>query len=203
MSEEDIDKRKEEKCHFDKMKNGDEVGLAYFFQKYYKYLVITSFNILGDEDAARDVVQNVFVYFWNKRNQMDIESFKPYLRKMVFNRSIDEIRKKKRKGQILELNEGHHQIESGSGLQNLETQELQDRINDAISRLPSRCRTVFCLSRLENLSHKEISEQLDISVKTIENQITKALKIMREYVYLLDTWLIIFILAKLIIGEYH
>ncbi|MFM8488490.1 MAG: sigma-70 family RNA polymerase sigma factor, partial [Bacteroidota bacterium] len=59
-------------------------------------------------------------------------------------------------------------------------EELESRLHDAIGKLPERCRAVFALSRFEDLSHKEIAERLGISVKTIENQITKAMKLLRE-----------------------
>jgi len=197
MIEKDIkDELQKERAHFLKMKNGDESGLEYFFHKYYKYLVVTTYNILGDDEMAKDIVQTVFFNFWNKRKELDIINIKAYLRKSVYNKSIDEIRKKNRKGGWTEeLNESIHIEKSYSVQQNLEVEELQEKINRAISQLPDRCRTIFCLSRLENLSHKEIAKELDISVKTIENQMTKALKLMRKYIYPVKTWIGLFFIG--------
>jgi len=119
---------------------------------------------------------------------------KPYLRRSVYNKSIDEIRRKSRQGGwTAEINDIDHPKEPSSVVEDLEATELQVKINEVIASLPDRCRTIFCLSRLENLSHKEIASQLDISTKTIENQITKALKIMRNQIYTIDLLMLFFI----------
>ena len=162
------------------LRQDDEKGMQLIFDRYYKYLVVTACNVLGDDHKARDLVQDVFFEFWKKRETLELTtSLKAYLRRAVVNRSISEIRKRKR----VELSdspgeEGTIQREA-SALQELEAEDLQRVINRAIDTLPAGCRRVFALSRFENLSHKEIAAKLDISVKTIENQITKALKVLR------------------------
>jgi len=176
--------KEEEQLYIQKLKRGDELALEYFFNKYYKYLVVTAYKILHDDFMAKDIVQDVFFHLWEKRSSWEIIDIKSYLRRAVYNKSIDVIRKKKRKGGWTEeITDIDHPQESSNIMENIEANELQEKINKAIDSLPDRCRTIFCLSRFENLSHKEIASQLDISVKTIENQITKALKIMRKHIY--------------------
>ena len=115
-----------------------------------------------------------------KRASLNVKGeLKPYLRRAVVNRAIDVWRSKKSSGTWEEVSEITQASGEASVQQQLEGAELQQAINVAIDSLPERCRQVFALSRFENLSHKEISQQLDISVKTIENQMTKALRIIR------------------------
>jgi len=197
MNKDNLDiNQNEEHIQLQKMKMDDESALEYFFTKYYKYLVVTAYNILHEDAKAKDIVQEVYLKFWNKRQELKIQQVKPYLRRAVYNKCIDDIRKQKKQGTTEEITEINHPQISSSIINQLEVEELQNRINKAIDLLPNRCRTIFCLSRLENLSHKEIAEQLDISTKTIENQITKALKIMRKHINII--YLLIIILYKLL-----
>ncbi len=153
------------------------------FNRYYKYLVVTAYNLLHDDHRAKDIVQDVFFDLWKKRDNLNIHgSLKSYLRKVVVNRCIDEVRRIKRRGRPEEVQDFNQPALNYSPESQLEAEELQQTINRAIDGLPDRCRTVFTLSRLEGLSHKEISAELGISLKTIENQMTKALKIIREAV---------------------
>lgn len=189
--------KEEEKLYIQKLKNSDDKALEYFFNQYYKYLVVTAYNILHDDFRAKDIVQDVFFRLWEKRAELKIQDMKPYLRRAVYNKAIDHIRKIKRQGGWTEeITDISHPVVSRTVLDEIAGKELQQRINKAINLLPNKCKTVFCLSRLENLSHKEIAAQLDISVKTIENQMTKALKIMRKH--LLSIVIIVIFLLNII-----
>jgi len=160
----------------------DERGLELIFNKYYKYLVVTAYNYLKDDEAAKDLVQDVFFRFWEKRSTISIDtSLKAFLRRSVVNKSIDEIRKKRIRWDE-EITDANAPVERSNIQRVLETSELQSIIDKAIDSLPERCRVDFSLSRLEQKSHKEIAEALGISTKTIENQITKALKVIRSAV---------------------
>lgn len=165
------------------LKQDDEKGLELIFDRYYKYLVVTAYKMLNDDHQARDLVQDVFFKFWEKRNELDIQiSLKAYLRRAVVNKVLDEMRKRKRmvwSDEVVEYNQG---TASATALEQLQVQDLQKTIDTAIENLPERCRQVFSLSRFENLSHKSIAQELGISVKTIESQMTKALKVIRKAV---------------------
>ena len=165
------------------LKQGNQQALKKIFNQYYKYLLVTSYNYIADSEKAKDIVQDVFFELWKKREQLDIQgSLKPYLRKAAVNRSLNYLKSVKRFDfgeKVVEMNLTDKEERAD---QKLEASDLQVIINKAVDSLPERCRLVYLLSRKENLSHKKIAEQLDISLKTIENQITKALKVIRRSV---------------------
>ncbi len=170
----------EEKEWLQSMKAGQESALQKIFKHYYKYLVVTGYNITGDNEKAKDLVQDVFFELWKKREQIEIQSsLKAYLRRAVVNRSLNYIKTQKRFDFGDENFDAQTPDKTFSAQKNLEAQDLKAAINDAIDSLPAKCKAIFILSRFEKLSHKEIATKLDISTKTIENQITKALKIVR------------------------
>lgn len=173
----------EEKEWLKSMKAGEELALQKIFKHYYKYLVVTGYNITGDNEKAKDLVQDVFFELWKKREQIEIQSsLKAYLRRAVVNRSLNYIKTQKRFDFGDENFDAQTPDKTFSAQKNLEAQDLKSAINRAIDSLPTKCKTIFMLSRFEKLSHKEIAAKLDISTKTIENQITKALKIVRAAV---------------------
>lgn len=162
------------------IKTGSKLAFRALFDRYYKYLVVTSYNIQGDADKARDLAQDVFLELWQKKSQINItSSLKSYLRKAVYNKTINYI-----KAQRIDFKENEElpiqKEREASAQQMLEKEDLQEIINRAIESLPEKCRLVFTLCRLEQLSHKEIANQLGISTKTVENQMTKALKVLKS-----------------------
>lgn len=163
---------------------------AYFealFHTYYKQLCRFSFRIVHDKDKAEDVVQTCFINFWQKRESVTIQtSFKAYLFRAVYNRSINEYTRSKKiiNEELSVLNEASGSISDDPELL-LQAQDVQKKIDQAIAAMPDGCRTVFMLSREDQLSYKEIAEMLQISVKTVENQMGKALRIMREHLFAL------------------
>jgi RNA polymerase sigma-70 factor (ECF subfamily) len=162
------------------LKAGDKSAFKAIYNQYYKYLVVTAFNVLGDSDAARDLAQDVFVEIWKKRETLLISSsLKPYLRRAVVNKTLNYI-----KASRIDFNDPanlpENVTDSPSHDEQLHADNLEKIIHDAIANLPERCRVVFTLCRLEKLSHKEIAAQLDISTKTVENQMTRALAILRN-----------------------
>lgn len=173
----------DEKALLQLLRDDDEKGLRLIFDTYYRYLVVTAYNVLGDDARGKDLVQDVLFDLWKKRNDLTLlGSLKAYLRRAVVNRCIDDLRSKKRLGQTEEITDFNQPSEMASAQEELEGADLQAVIDRAIEGLPERCRAVFALSRFEGFSHKEISERLGISTKTIENQMTKALKIIRAAV---------------------
>ncbi|MCB0519370.1 MAG: RNA polymerase sigma-70 factor [Lewinellaceae bacterium] len=162
------------------LRQGDDAAFRALYQRFYKYLVVTANNILGDSEAARDLAQDVFVELWKKRESIEVQtSLKPYLRRAVVNKTLNHI-----KARRIDFTEPEKLPEKPSQLDSpytqLETSDLEQIIHAAIAALPERCRVIFTLCRLENLPHKEIADQLGISTKTIENQMTRALSALRE-----------------------
>ncbi len=157
-----------------------ELAVERLFQKYYEYLCVAVYRILPDPVTVEDLVQEVFMEVWRKHKSLNIQtSLKAYLKRAAINKTLNFIRDHKIKSEGEEQLSFFKAKEASAGEQ-LEAKELQERIQKAIDHLPEKCRIIFMLSRFEELSYKEIAERLDISTKTVENQISKALRLLRQ-----------------------
>lgn len=177
--------QKEDRQLLKRISAGEEPAFQTLFEKYYRYLCIASFKICGDEHKAKDVVQEVFLDLWRKKETLNIHtSVQAFIKKAVVFKSIDYIRAQRLQFEDLPESQETH----GGAQEKLELAELKKLIHDTAAQLPERCRVVFFMSRFEKMSHKEIANHLDISPKTVENQITKALKTLRSTIqpYLSD-----------------
>jgi len=166
---------------------GNEAAFQELFYRHHPAMVNLAFVMLRDESLARDIAQDVFVRLWVKRSEIQIHgACKSYLLSAVRNRCITELKKEKK----LDFTD---QIETLAPAQdahdNMHIQDLEKSIQSGIQRLPDACRTVFVLRRLEELSLKEIASQLGISPKTVENQLTKAHKILASHLKPLLLWI--------------
>lgn len=173
-------------------KINSKIDFKNIYDKYYHKLVIHSYRIVYKNDVAEDIVQNCFIKLWEKRNEIRADvSLDFYLIRMVKNKSIDYLRKNKTR--VLELDENinieNEEIETADS-KHEKNAGLRPKIQEALDNLPERCRQVFMLSRYEKMTYKEISEELNISPKTVEAHIIRALKGFRIS---LKQYLIIFI----------
>ncbi|RLD59428.1 MAG: RNA polymerase sigma-70 factor [Bacteroidetes bacterium] len=172
----------------------DKQAFEKLFREYFTPLMAFSRRILGDEDNAREVVHQVFIKLWERRSQIDLStSLKSYLFTAVNNRSLNVIRdRRKFSSEKVPERAGEWDVSA-----QIEAMELEEKIQAAIQILPERCRVIFELNRFDGLKYSEIASQLDISVKTVENQMSKALKILREqlarYLTIL-LWLVLYTL---------
>jgi RNA polymerase sigma-70 factor, ECF subfamily len=150
-----------------------------FFNEYYLPVLRYCNTIVKDVDDAQDIVQQGFVSLWLKKDELNIHtSARAYLYKAVYNASLDflnheKVKKRYEKAKSIADKATSH---TDSAIQN----ERLRSIELAISRLPEQCGRIFRLSKIEKLKYKEIAEQLNISEKTVENQMGKALKILRD-----------------------
>lgn len=163
------------------IREGDETAFEMIFKEYYQNLCRYANSFLSDREEAEEVVQASFITIWEKRNILQINaSFKAYLYQAIRNRCLNVIKHEKVKQQHAQhqvvMMSKHDEATADTVLSN----ELEKKIYLAMQALPEQCRLVFKLSRFEELKNQEIADQLNISVKTVENQIGKALKIMRE-----------------------
>lgn len=148
------------------------------FREFYPSLVAFANKQLKDLDASEDIVQELFVYLYEKKDQVTItDSLKPYLFKAIFNRCKSYQRKQMTHEKYEQSLKDSDQNEYRDLL--MET-ELEERVYREINKLPDRCREVFKLSRFEDLSNDEIADKLNISKRTVETQISKALKSLRS-----------------------
>ena len=173
------------------MLKADEPGtVKQLFYEFYPFLCTTIFRIVKVRAIAEDLAQDTFFKFWEKRNSIEINtSLKAYLRRMAINEGLYYLRKNKKFQREDGVEPGDLQGLTDTVEEQLLQQELADKISDAIKQLPPRCQEVFRLSRFEDLSYREIADKMEISLKTVENQMGKALKILRislkDYIHLL------------------
>lgn len=164
------------------LRKGEESALRKIFDRHYPLLLGDIFRYIPDEDTCKDLAQEVFVELWRKRDSVDIHtSLRAYLRRAAVNRALNYLKSNRRL--ILDEPDKWEEAADSSAVeihQKNRQENLEAALHEAIGELPEKCRAVFSLSRFEHLSHREIAEQLGISVKTIENQITKAMKLLRK-----------------------
>lgn len=170
-----------EQQYWQQISQGDKKAYEHVFNTYYQPLCNYACSMLKDIDEAEEVVQNAFFNIWSKREALQIStSIKSYVYRAVHNDCLNKIKH----GKVRAMYAEDYKSTMGGGYtdsaQVLHAKELGKQINEAIASLPEQCGIVFKLSRFENLKYSEIAEQLDISVKTVENHMGKALKLMRE-----------------------
>jgi RNA polymerase sigma-70 factor (ECF subfamily) len=170
-----------EKQVLEKFRQGNQSTFEMIFRAYYQPLCRYAFSFLNNKEEAEEVVQTVFVSVWEKRTALQIEtSLKAYLYRMVRNSCLNVIKHEKVKLQHAAHEMYVGEVAAESVMQKVQATELETKITQAIQALPEQCRLVFQLSRFEELKYQEIADQLQISVKTVENHMGKALKLMRE-----------------------
>jgi RNA polymerase sigma-70 factor, ECF subfamily len=160
----------------------DITGFEALFQVNYQPLCTTSFRIVQDKDIAEDIVQDIFIKLWERRETLVIEtSLKAYLIRSTINQSLNYLKKYRNTLEREFAFGAEIGAESNVTEDTVLFRELSKKAEQAISALPEGCRLVFVLSRHEQLSYREISARLNISVKTVENQMSRALRHLRRY----------------------
>jgi RNA polymerase sigma-70 factor, ECF subfamily len=156
--------------------NGDAF-LKYIFDKYYTELCRLSFKYVGRAEISEDIVQDVFIKIWNKRYTLNYSGkIKPCLITSVINTSINYIQSKFARQDILDESHIEDDISKFNQHDEIVREELEQIVKMAIEQLPDKCRAIFMLSRFSGLTYKEIADKLSISIKTVEAQISIALK---------------------------
>lgn len=162
------------------LQNGDERAFTEIYQRFWKLLFSVAVNKLDSPEDARELVQDVFIQLWKRHTELHIDhSIKSYLAAAVKFRVYTHLSKQYRLRQQQAGLAAADNISAPDVEDQLDVQDLMARIDQAATQLPERCRLVYQLSREDGLTHREIASQLDISEKTVENQITKALKVLR------------------------
>lgn len=159
------------------IKQGDQIAFRHLFYQYADSLERFITYYIHDREKSQDLVLDIFTYIWENRQNFEIKlTLKAYLFLAARNKSFTYIRDKKIPVYLEEM-EGMEIVQNYDS--ELELQELHHLIEEAVSLLPDKCREIFRKSREENLTNKEIAGQLHISEKTVEGQITIALKKIR------------------------
>lgn len=158
----------------------DRNAFAQIFKRYNRILFIHAYKKLEQQEAAEDIVQEVFSMLWQKREMINISTnLSGYLYTSVKNKALDVIARKKSETRYVDSLK--HFLENSMVLTDhlVREKQMKEIIEREISRLPSKMRVVFELSRNQHLSHKEIASELNLSEHTVTDQIKKALKILR------------------------
>lgn len=165
------------------MIEGDVDSFKYFFDRYYNDLCNFVNIYLHNQTLSEEIVQDIFVFFWENKEKLQIEtSVKSFLFSASKFKSLNLLRNSKNHKRIIEkIGKAEPLISSEQGDSYYDTDEFRKILDAAVSQLAPKCREIFLLSKLEGLCNREIAERLNISVKTVENQMTIALKKLREY----------------------
>ncbi len=143
--------------------------MCFFAQKYVK-----------DVETAKEIVQNAFISLWEKRDTIDMSRpVKSYLTMVIHNKCTNYLRDNRKFDKYILDIENLLDVPENDGADSLVEDELKLKIDASIAELPEKCREIFVMNRYENLKYKEIADKLQISVKTVETQISKALQHMR------------------------
>jgi len=162
-----------------KIKNNDKKEFEKMFKLYYNALCMYSLKIVTDRDTAEEIVQDLFCSFWEKRKSINLNSsIKSYLYASTYNNSLMFLRKKKSELKYKSFLKYRNE-KSLSPDSYMKEYEVDLIIKNTLDSLPERCKQIFTLSRFEGLKYKEISDKLSVSVKTVEANMSKALKIFR------------------------
>jgi RNA polymerase sigma-70 factor (family 1) len=168
------------KLLINRLKRGEEAAYEMLFREYYQLLTVFANKYVRNIETSKEIVQDLFVHLYEKRNQLDINSsLKSYLFRSTQNRSINYINAQKIRNKYAEHVKFNTSIEENSLENEVNKTELEHALYMAIDDLPPKCQTIFKMNRFEGLSNSEIAEKLSLSKRTIETQISKALKILR------------------------
>ncbi|MCR4030764.1 MULTISPECIES: RNA polymerase sigma factor [Flavobacterium] len=162
------------------LQNGDEMAYAYLIDTYHHKLCVYANSLVKNIYSAEDIVQNVFIKVWEQRTRLKSDhSLKSFLYKLTYNEFIDLYRKNQ---SLFSLEKSYYDALNGI-VQEEDSEAFQrvlNAVNKEIQNLPPKCKEVFILSKKEGLTNIEIAEHLDVSIKTVEAQITKAFSILRS-----------------------
>ncbi len=178
------------------MLNGNDLALRSLLSTYHNYLVVVGLRYLTDRQRVEDVIHDTFADLWDKKQDIEVQSVKSFLRGAVVNKCLAIIRKESR----IDLVEEHSydlSTNEPSPDQYIDRDNLEKEIHTIIDGLPPKCGQVFKLSRLEGKSHQEISETMGISKKTIENHMTRALRTLRDQLKRKELLLIVLMIIKM------
>ncbi len=165
---------------FTALRDGDRGEMKKIFQEHYRTVYLRIYRFVKQKETAEDLTQEVFLKLWRKKNQLEItDSLGAYLATMAYHEAMGFLRKNS--ATITDIDEQSVTKVGTDGNQEVNRMDLQQQINTGVNQLPPRCKSVFVLSRFEGKSYKEIAEIMNISPKTVEHQLSKALKSLRAH----------------------
>ncbi len=175
------------------LRKGDQQAYKGLFERYYPVLTVFAARYVDSLEVAKEVAQEVFVKLYQKRETIHIrQSLKAYLFRAVYHTCINTLEAQQRR------QDHHHsafrQQPQSDFSDNLEETEAVQRIYKAIEKLPDQCRRIFTMNRFEDMTNQEIADELGLSKRTVETQISKALKLLRQTLLILLTGVLLLVL---------
>lgn len=172
------------------LKSNDEAAFNEIYRRFGGLLYVYACRVTREENEAEDIVQEVFIYLWDKRTHLHIDSLSAWLYQAVRYRFFDSLDRRKVRTDHREalqqfLDQGAYTIDDY-----IREKELIQLVEKGIAALPSKMQEIFSLSRKEQLSHKEIASRLKISEKTVKNQVHNALRILKARIGMLFSLMI-------------
>jgi RNA polymerase sigma-70 factor (ECF subfamily) len=165
-----------------------ENALKNLHQKFFDKLTVYALSILHHQEIAEEIVSDVFIDIWLKRKYLLLkDNLQSYLFKAVHNKCIDYLRslktiKKQKTVELYSLLENDILVEPNFIVENIFSKNLEQTIQQAISKLPSKRKEIFLLSRIENLSYQQIADKLSISVNSVKTQISRSVEFLKKEV---------------------
>ncbi len=176
----------------------DRENFEALFREHYQDICLYAFRFVKDYDVSRGIVQDCYIRLWEKRESIDpSKQVKSYLTTSVRNTCLNWLRDHRKFNHNLIDLEGLGQDPADRQPDRLVEEEIRAGIKSAIAGLPEKCREIFVLNRYENLKYQEIADRLNISVKTVETQMSKALQHMRVRLKEYLTILVILVIRSL------
>jgi RNA polymerase sigma-70 factor, ECF subfamily len=163
------------------MGKNDSLNFESVFRQHHPALCNLAYNLVHDSEAAKDIVQEVFLKLWKNRQSIEIgDQIKNYLFKATAHTALNHLRYNKRLIRIEQEPSIQEKLEAPGHPEEAGFKELELKLREAIDHLPPKCRAIYILSRHEGLKYPQIAETLGLSIKTVENQMTIALQKLRD-----------------------
>ena len=185
------------------MNENFDVTYKALFRKYYPSLIFYATRLIGEEEAE-DVVQDVFVELWRRKDSIEIgDQIQAFLYRAVYTRALNVLKHRNVEdgycAAMEEINQRRaefYQPDNNEVIRRIEDRELRKEIYNAINELPDKCRMVFKLSYLHDMKNKEIADTMGVSLRTVEAHMYKALKLLRDKLGYLNLMLALFFIGK-------
>jgi len=158
-----------------------ESAYRQLFDQYYQRLVLFAHKYLGDLESARDIVQEFYLYLYESRHAITIQtSLKSYLYSSVRNRCLNQVKHEQVKEKHRKISRTEANISAPDLEEMMDAVELEAKVYEIVSRLPEKCRQIYIKSRVDGKRNREIADELNLSIRTVETQISKALKSLKD-----------------------
>jgi len=167
------------------LKSGSKSAFNSIYHEYYEMLLYVSLQYISDREDAKEAVQEAFVKLWENRATLkETANIRNFLYTIVKNNSLNVLKKQEvilRSHENIRWMEMHYNYEAMTrlGFDSIEFKELKQKVDEAIENLPEHCRVVFKMSRFNQLKNREIAQKLNVSEKTVEAHMTKAMKLLK------------------------